>query len=132
MGWAVGSPKRGPRDHFPTKKNHGLNSIEYAILISNCTMERLCTVQNLESLTSDCDSKMDAKQTCETLISNLKWTNLKYHLEETPFSVHIHIRKSFVKGKIVKSYTLSIIWKNLQIKMILKLNLKIAIPRMKS
>jgi Skp family chaperone for outer membrane proteins len=41
---------------------------------------------------------MDSKETCETLISNLKWTNLKYHLEETPFSVHLHIRKSFIKG----------------------------------
>ena len=41
---------------------------------------------------------MDPKETCETLISNLKWTNLNYHLEETPFSLHLHIRKSFIKG----------------------------------
>ena len=42
---------------------------------------------------------MDAVQTCETLLSYVKNSNLNFNLNESPFSVNINIRKSFIKDK---------------------------------
>ena len=40
---------------------------------------------------------MDAEQTCDIFLSNLKRSNLNFSLSETPFSVEIKIRKTFIK-----------------------------------
>ena len=41
---------------------------------------------------------MDAKITCEFLLKQLKSTNLNFILQETPYSVYLTIRKSFIKN----------------------------------
>ena len=42
---------------------------------------------------------MDPFQTCERLLSHVKCSNLNFSLSESPFSVSLSIRKSFVKDK---------------------------------
>ena len=42
---------------------------------------------------------MDADQTCDIFLSNLKRSNQNFSLSETPFSVEIKIRKTFIKEK---------------------------------
>ena len=42
---------------------------------------------------------MDPFQTCDSLLSSVKSSNLNFSLIETPFSVTLTIRKSFVKDK---------------------------------
>ena len=42
---------------------------------------------------------MNASQTCEILISDLKMSNLNYSLCESPFGVNIEVKKSFIKEK---------------------------------
>ena len=42
---------------------------------------------------------MDVIETCEFLLSSIKSSNLNFNLQETPFSVHISIRKTFIKDK---------------------------------
>ena len=42
---------------------------------------------------------MDANQTCESILGFVKFSNLSYNLSESPFSVNINIRKSFIKDK---------------------------------
>ena len=42
---------------------------------------------------------MDPNQTCEMLLQHLKNSNLNYNLSESPFSVTIHLKKSFIKDK---------------------------------
>ena len=41
---------------------------------------------------------MDANITCEYLLKQLKYSNLNFILQETPFSAYLTIRKSFVKN----------------------------------
>ena len=41
---------------------------------------------------------MDTKITCEFLLKQLKSTNLNFILQETPYSVYLTIRKSFIKN----------------------------------
>ena len=40
---------------------------------------------------------MDPNQTCEILLSNLKQSNLNFSLYESPFTMTINIKKSFIK-----------------------------------
>ena len=42
---------------------------------------------------------MDANQTCEILLSHVKKSNLNFSLRESPFSVSLTIKKTFVKDK---------------------------------
>ena len=42
---------------------------------------------------------MDAVQTCEIFLSNLKRSNLNFSLIETPFAVEIKIKKTFIKER---------------------------------
>ena len=42
---------------------------------------------------------MDAKQTSETILSYIKKSNLNYFAQESPFSVTINIRKTFIKDQ---------------------------------
>ena len=42
---------------------------------------------------------MDANEICDNIITEIKRSNLNYTLEETPFSVRLSMRKSFLKGK---------------------------------
>ena len=42
---------------------------------------------------------MDANEMCDNIITEIKRSHLNYTLEETPFSVRLSIRKSFLKGK---------------------------------
>ena len=42
---------------------------------------------------------MDAKETCESLLSYIKKSNLNWNIVESPFSVTITLRKSFIKNK---------------------------------
>jgi predicted nucleic acid-binding Zn-ribbon protein len=42
---------------------------------------------------------MNASRTCETLLSNLKTSNLNYSLCESPFGVKLEIKKSFIREK---------------------------------
>ena len=42
---------------------------------------------------------MDANQACECILGFVKNSNLNYNLNESPFSVNISIRKSFIKDK---------------------------------
>ena len=42
---------------------------------------------------------MDAKETCETVLSYIKKSNLNWNIVESPFSVTVTIRKSFIKNK---------------------------------
>ena len=42
---------------------------------------------------------MDAHQVCELLILKVKSSELNYILEESPFSVNIRLKKSFIKKK---------------------------------
>ena len=40
---------------------------------------------------------MDANQACNVLLSNLKESNLNWNLVESPFSLTINLKKSFIK-----------------------------------
>ena len=42
---------------------------------------------------------MDANQTCEILMSYIKKSNLNWSITESPFSVSITLKKSFIKKK---------------------------------
>ena len=42
---------------------------------------------------------MDAKQTCDTVLGFIKKSNLNWNIVESPFSVTVTIRKSFIKNK---------------------------------
>ena len=42
---------------------------------------------------------MDAKETCETVLSVIKKSNLNWSIVESPFSVTVTLRKSFIKNK---------------------------------
>ena len=42
---------------------------------------------------------MNANQACDLLIWNVKTSNLNFVLEESPFSVNISLKKSFIKMK---------------------------------
>ena len=42
---------------------------------------------------------MDANSICEKILSCVKGSNLNYSLKESPFSVLISLRKSFIKYK---------------------------------
>ena len=42
---------------------------------------------------------MDPSQTCELLLSSLKQSNLNFQLVESPFSVSIQIRKTFIRDQ---------------------------------
>ena len=42
---------------------------------------------------------MDPNQTCEFLLNQIKASNLNYTLEETPFSVTLSLKKTFIKDK---------------------------------
>jgi hypothetical protein len=48
---------------------------------------------------------MDATQTCDSLLNHLKTTNLNWNLVESPFSVTINVKKSFIKNKDGRSRT---------------------------
>ena len=41
--------------------------------------------------------KMDASETCEYMLSLVKKSNLNFSLSESPFSVTLNIKKSFIK-----------------------------------
>ena len=43
--------------------------------------------------------KMSATQTFETLLNQVKSSNLNYHLQQSPFSAFISLKKSFVKDR---------------------------------
>ena len=45
---------------------------------------------------------MDAAATCEILLSTIRASNLNFSSQETPFSVLLSIRKSFIKAKNVE------------------------------
>ena len=45
------------------------------------------------------NAAMDASQTCEFLLSSLKKSNLNFQLSESPFSVSIQIRKTFIRNQ---------------------------------
>ena len=42
---------------------------------------------------------MDAKETCESVLSYIRKSNLNWNIVESPFSVTITLRKSFIKNK---------------------------------
>ena len=42
---------------------------------------------------------MDAFQTCEILMNHVKRSNLNFSLNESPFSVSLSIRKTFVRDR---------------------------------
>ena len=42
---------------------------------------------------------MDAKDTCESVLTYNKKSNLNWNIVESPFSVTITLRKSFIKNK---------------------------------
>ena len=42
---------------------------------------------------------MDANETCNTILNHLKKSNLNWNLVESPFSVTINLKKSFIKDK---------------------------------
>ena len=42
---------------------------------------------------------MDANQACNVLLSNLKESNLNWNLVESPFSLTINLKKSFIKDR---------------------------------
>ena len=42
---------------------------------------------------------MDANNAADFIISSVKKSNLNFYLQESPFSLHINIRKTFVKNK---------------------------------
>ena len=42
---------------------------------------------------------MDAKSTADVIISCVKKSNLNYQIQESPFSLLINIRKSFIRNK---------------------------------
>ena len=42
---------------------------------------------------------MDPIKTCDRLLNCIKNSNLNFHLIETPFSLSISVRKSFIKDK---------------------------------
>ena len=42
---------------------------------------------------------MDPSETCDLLLRHIKKSNLNYNLSESPFSVMISIKKSFIKDK---------------------------------
>ena len=42
---------------------------------------------------------MDAKSTADVIISCVKKSNLNYQIQESPFSLHINLRKTFVRNK---------------------------------
>ena len=42
---------------------------------------------------------MDANETCNTILNHLKKSNLDWNLVESPFSVTINLKKSFIKDK---------------------------------
>ena len=42
---------------------------------------------------------MDAKCAADQIISSIKDSNLNYHLQESPFSLLINLRKSFIRNK---------------------------------
>ena len=44
-------------------------------------------------------TKMDPFKTCDLLLSQIKRSNLNYNLTESPFSVVISIKKTFIKEK---------------------------------
>ena len=48
---------------------------------------------------------MDASQTCDILLCHLKMSNLNWNLVESPFSVTISVKKSFVKDKFGQPQT---------------------------
>ena len=41
---------------------------------------------------------MDANNTCEFLLKQIKSSNLNFMLQETPYSAYLTIRKSFIKN----------------------------------
>ena len=43
---------------------------------------------------------MDAVQTCEIILKHVKDSSLNFNLTESPFSVIINIKKSFIKDRI--------------------------------
>ena len=45
------------------------------------------------------NNKMDPSVTCDLLLSHVKKSNLNYNLSESPFSVTINIKKTFIKEK---------------------------------
>ena len=42
---------------------------------------------------------MDAKNVADMMVSSVKKSNLNFILQESPFSLNISIRKSFIKNK---------------------------------
>ena len=42
---------------------------------------------------------MDAKETCDSVLTYIKKSNLNWNIVESPFSVTITLRKSFIKNK---------------------------------
>ena len=51
---------------------------------------------------------MNAFQVCDSLVSEVKYSNLNYTLQESPFSITISLKKSFIKnknGEITPSYS---------------------------
>ena len=42
---------------------------------------------------------MDAFKICDLLLSHVKSSNLNYSLQESPFSIHLSIKKSFIKDR---------------------------------
>ena len=48
---------------------------------------------------SNTNFTMDANQTCDILINLVKKSNLNFSLSESPFSVSVTIKKTFIKDK---------------------------------
>ena len=42
---------------------------------------------------------MDANQACDVLVNHLKLSNLNWNLVESPFSLTINLKKSFIKDR---------------------------------
>ena len=42
---------------------------------------------------------MDANNVADAIVSSVKKSNLNFYLQESPFSININIRKTFVKNK---------------------------------
>ena len=48
---------------------------------------------------------MDASQTCDSILSQIKQSNLNYSLTESPFSCQVSIKKTFITDKNGKQIT---------------------------
>ena len=64
------------------------------------TIARIVQIESMDQIRiSDLDSTMVAKRTFDDLLAQIQASNLNFHLQLSPFSASISLKKSFIKDK---------------------------------